>query len=286
MEATIRPVQDADIEACGRIIFEAFDGIAAAHGHSSPFPTVEDGIQLARARIMRPSVYGVAEQDGQIVGSGFLSEGDPIRGVGPITVSPSIQQRGIGRQLMHAVMERARGAISMRLIQDAVNTASMALYASLGFDVKEPLVQMIGTPRGQSLDGAEVRPMVADDLDACVALGARVLGFERREDLQDALEAISPVVVVRSGRITAYVSAMPVTPQAHAVAATVEDLGALLIGAAGLSGAPLTFLLPTRQAESFRWCLRAGLRAVRPMTLMTMGAYQEPEGCYLPSSVY
>ena len=41
-----------------------------------------------------------------------------------------------------------------------------------------------------------------------------------------------------------------------------------------------------RQAGLFPWCLAGGLRVVKPMTLMTMGAYAEPRGCYLPSVGY
>ena len=39
--------------------------------------------------IPHPSIWGVvAEIGGRIVGSNFLDERDPIRGVGPITVDP------------------------------------------------------------------------------------------------------------------------------------------------------------------------------------------------------
>jgi hypothetical protein len=45
-------------------------------------------------------------------------------------------------------------------------------------------------------------------------------------------------------------------------------------------------LVPTTNAELFRWCLERGLRVVRPMTLMTMGLYTTPQGAYLPSITY
>jgi len=46
----------------------------------------------------------VAEVDGRVVGSNFLYEGDPIAGVGPISVDPEYQ-RGVGRRLMEAVIQ-------------------------------------------------------------------------------------------------------------------------------------------------------------------------------------
>jgi hypothetical protein len=46
------------------------------------------------------------------------------------------------------------------------------------------------------------------------------------------------------------------------------------------------FLLPTRNHEVFTWCLKAGLKLVYQMTLMTIGLYNEPNGAYLPSVLY
>jgi hypothetical protein len=55
-----------------------------------------------------------------------------------------------------------------------------------------------------------------------------------------------------------------------------------LIGAAkNISGPGI--IVPTRNAELFRWCLHNGLRVLFPLTLMTRGLYSEPTGDYLPS---
>ena len=43
------------------------------------------------------------------------------------------------------------------------------------------------------------------------------------------------------------------------------------------------FLLPTRNSDVFRWCLANGLRVVQPMTLMSIGLYNEPRGAFMPS---
>jgi hypothetical protein len=70
------------------------------------------------------------------------------------------------------------------------------------------------------------------------------------------------------------------------VAETEQDMRALIAGAASMSSEPVSFLLPTRQASFFRWCLGEGMRIVKPMTLMTMGNYQEPRGYHFPSVLY
>jgi hypothetical protein len=105
MTPEIRPATPADSEACGRIIFEAFRGIADRHGFPWDFPSEEAGAQLATTFIEAPSIYGVvAELDGRVVGSNFMAEGDPIRGIGPITGGPRAAQGCPG---VHAPPPRA-----------------------------------------------------------------------------------------------------------------------------------------------------------------------------------
>lgn len=45
-------------------------------------------------------------------------------------------------------------------------------------------------------------------------------------------------------------------------------------------------IVPTRNADVFRWCLESGYRVLHPMTLMTIGLYNEPQGAYLSSVLY
>jgi hypothetical protein len=45
-------------------------------------------------------------------------------------------------------------------------------------------------------------------------------------------------------------------------------------------------LVPSRNSALLRWCLANGLRVVQPMTLMSIGLYNEPAGAWLPSVLY
>ncbi|MET0648350.1 MAG: GNAT family N-acetyltransferase [Pyrinomonadaceae bacterium] len=287
MEITIRPAVPGDAEECGRIIYEAFKGISGRHGFRPDFPSVEAATGFAQQFIEAPSVFGVvAESGGRVVGSNFLSEWDAIRGVGPITVDPDAQARGAGRRLMEAVIERGRTAAGVRLVQDSYNAASLSLYASLGFEVREPLALLEGDVAEDVPDDFEVRRMREEDLGAVSELCRRVHGFERAGEWKSLGPALSPYVAVRGGRVTAYASAPNSWPLGHAVAEGEGDMRALLAGASRQSDAPLSFLLPTRQAALFRWCLGQGLRVVKTMTLMTTGEYVEPRGSYLTSVLY
>jgi GNAT superfamily N-acetyltransferase len=285
----LRPIEPHDGEAAAQILYEAFAGIHDRHRFPRDFPTLESAAQLTRDFIRHPSIWGVvAVSDGRVVGSNFLDERGPVRGVGPITVHPDAQGSGVGRRLMEAVLERGAGSTGIRLLQDSFNTQSLALYASLGFEVKEPVVVMGGTPRSKPLAGIDVRPLREEDLAASGDLHRSVHGFERANELRDALEspALQPYVAVRDGRIVAYATTLTFFPAAHGVAETERDMRALIAGALAAGEAPASFLLPTRQSEFFRWCLEAGLRVVKPMTYMTVGQHRDPDGAWIPSVLY
>src|SRR5918995_4566028 len=144
-EVTLREAEPGDTEACARILFDAFGGLHDHHRFPRDFPELEAATRLMQAWIPHPSIWGVvAEIDGRVVGSNFLDERDPIRGVGPITVDPEGQNAGVGRKLMAAVMERGRDAPGIRLLQDGFHMRSLSLYTSLGFDVTAPCIVMTG----------------------------------------------------------------------------------------------------------------------------------------------
>ncbi len=285
----LRPIERYDDEAVARILYGAFAGIHDRHGFPRDFPTLESAVQLTRDFIRHPSIWGVvATSDGRVVGSNFLDERGPVRGVGPITVHPDAQGRGVGRRLMEAVLEQGAGSTGIRLLQDSFNTQSLALYASLGFEVREPVVVMAGRPRSAPFAGVEVRPLRQEDLAACGDLHRRVHGFERANELRDALEAsaLDPFVALRHARVVAYATTLTFFPAAHGVAETEQDMCALIAGALAAGEAPASFLRPTRQAELFRWLLGEGLRVVKPMTYMTVGRYEAPAGGWIPSVLY
>lgn len=282
----IRTARPEDAAACGRICFDAFSAINSAHGFPSDFPDPETTIGVMDMLFANPQMFYcvVAEVDGRIVGSNVLDERSVIRGVGPITVDPHAQNSGVGRMLMEVAIERSkeRGAAGVRLVQAAFHTRSLSLYASLGFDVREPLACLQGRTRERDVAGCKVRAALAADIAPCNQLSQRVHGFDRGADLAHAVETGTARVVERSGRITAYSSGISFF--GHSTAETTVDLQALIASADGFGGPGI--LLPMRNAALLRWCLANGLRVVQPMTLMSMGLYSEPAGAWLPSVMF
>jgi predicted N-acetyltransferase YhbS len=284
----LRSPHPDDLEPCGRILSDAFTDLHRRHGFPPDFPTHEIGVQFISGPMRNPSFYGVvAELNGKIVGSNCLDERDQIRAVGPISVDPSAQGHGVGRKLMEAVIERGSGAPGIRLVQEAFNTGSLPLYAALGFDPVEPLFLLSGKPKDKAPAGYEIRPLVAADLEECAALCRQVYHRERSRELMDAIAGLSPYVAVRQGRITAYCTTATVHwAVAYGVAASEDDMRALILGVANAEDRPIQFLLPVRQASFFRWCLSRGLKVMKPLTLMARGEYREPQGCWFPSVLY
>lgn len=285
LDVKVRPGRASDAQRAGQICYEAFKAIAERHGFPPDFANPETAIGLLASAISRADLFAfVAELNGEVVGSNFLWTDTAVAGVGPITVDTSVQNSGIGRHLMLAVIELAhrQGISAVRLVQAAYHNRSLSLYTKLGFVAREPLSVLQGPTLGLRVAGRTARPATNADLESANALSRRIHGHDRASELRHAVMRGSATVVEHAGRVTAY--ATEIGFFGHAVGETNEDLKALISGATSFSGPG--FLLPTRNSELLRWCIENGLRVVQPMTLMSMGEYKDPAGAFLPSILY
>jgi GNAT superfamily N-acetyltransferase len=285
MDVKLRPGIPEDADTCGRICYEAFGAIAREHSFPPDIPAPDVGVGLLSMLLGHPGFYSVvAELNGKVVGSNFLDERSTIVGVGPITVDPAVQDHGIGRALMHDVIARAadRGNPGIRLLQSAYHNRSLSLYANLGFQVRDLLACMQGTPPTGAVAGYRVRRATAADTDACATVCRRIHGHDRTGEVSDAIAQGTALVVEHDGRISGYATDLAFF--SHAVGESNEDLKALIMAADAFEGPGI--LVPTTNAELFQWCLERGLRVVQLMTLMTIGLYTPPQGAYMPSILY
>ena len=130
-------------------------------------------------------------------GSNCLDERSAIAGLGPITVGPSIQNRGVGRKLMEAVLVRARerNFPGVRLLQSAFHNRSLALYGRLGFDAREPLAVMQGPSLRKRIEGCSVRPARVSDIEdckrVCISRLSRATGIAAVFDASAGIAAIT-----------------------------------------------------------------------------------------------
>jgi GNAT superfamily N-acetyltransferase len=278
----IRHATADDVAACGKICYQAFTEINERHNFPPELPTLDVACGVLGMMFSHPHFHCVvAEQRGRIVGSNCLDERAIVAGLGPITVAPGEQDGQVGRALMEALLERARDRqfAGVRLVQSAFHNRSLALYAKLGFDAREPMSVMQGRAIGRLPDGVTVRDATEDDVTPCGRLCQRTHGYERSVEFVDAIGQGSARVVERHGRISGYTTALAYG--GHSVGEANEDLQALIGAAPAFEGPGI--IVPTRNASLFRWCLESGLRVVQPMTLMSIGLYNDPSSPYLPS---
>src|SRR5207247_8960161 len=132
-------------------------------------------------------------------GSNFINMWGDVAGIGPISVDVEAQGEGIGKQLMQDVIAHARGQgyEMIRLVQDSFNMRSLALYASLGFDVKEPLALMQLSNAAAAPEGT--RPAAPEDLDAMDEMCRRAHGMSRRGECGAVLRLGFPAFVLHRG---------------------------------------------------------------------------------------
>jgi GNAT superfamily N-acetyltransferase len=270
----------------GRICFEAFRLVSEGHGFERDFPDAETAAKVIALIQSVPGSFQVAARvDDRLAGSNFMLLTDGVAGLGPITVDPTFHGRGIGRRLMQAALDYAaqHGFRQVRLLQDTYNTTSISLYASLGFDVREPIGMMRAGPPAEP-DGA-VRRVRGGDLPALEELCVRFYKTSRRNELAIWIGCGFPVLVHEThGRIRGYLIPGKL---GHGVAET--DAAALALISqiphyAGPGGD--TFFCPLRNTSLYRAALKSGCRLSKIMTLMTLGPYEEPAPVWLPSIAY
>lgn len=125
--------------------------------------------------------------------------------------------------------------------------------------------------------------MGMSDLDECVQLCQSVYGVSRERELLDALESDSPFVARLEGKLVGYL-ARP--EHGHGVAVDETSMIGLLAGIANSDLESFSLLVPARQSRLFSWCLAQQMRIVKPFTLMAIGEYSQPHGCFLPSIAF
>jgi GNAT superfamily N-acetyltransferase len=280
------PAEPQHISELGRICYEAFKDIADRHGFAPDFPSVQVARKTIGMLIEREDFYGVAViVNGELAGSNYISLTDPVAGVGPITVDCAFQGRDLGRALMQDVIDHARrnNIARVRLLQDAFNTASLSLYASLGFEVKHPVAEMSFNAAVKA--DATVRPVQDGDIDALDELCQKNYKASRRNELEAAVRVeLSPVLRERSGRFTGYL-----IPGifGHGVAETPDDAVALATQAARLiPHERARSLCPLNDGPLLQAFLKAGCRTVKMLNLMAMGPYEAPASVWMPSILY
>lgn len=285
MPIQLIPARPEHTEDLARICHLAFNSLHERHNVPPDVPTIDVGRLIIGAVINRPDYAGMAAIDNdRLIGSNFLLHADEVCGVGPITVDPTIQSRGIGRSLMQWAIDEARRRrgtdVQVRLFQEAINTTSLSLYTSLGFRWQESAALM--HPRPAASDNPAARPATTDDLPAIAALSEQHHGISRANDAASLLAMGLPAfVLTRNNRIVAYQIS---TLFGHAAAENPDDLLALASHTARQVEPPMAVIIvPMSQPELLSAALARGFRTAKVLNAMAIGPYTRAPGPSLPS---
>jgi len=168
-------------------------------------------------------------------------------------------------------------------LQDTYNATALALYSSLGFEVRDTVALMHTSP-SDSRDPF-VRPIRSSDFEEIDRISSTLFNASRRNEvLIESQYGFQTYIREREGRATGYLVPGLV---GHGVYETEEDALALLTSASELVTPHFRkFLCPLRQSDLFQKCLKAGWRIEKLLTYMTLGPYEYPKGIWTPSACY
>lgn len=129
---TIRELRQSDLSEADRVLRLAF----GTHlGLSNPADFMGDGDYVRTRWAADPSAALVAEVDGNLVGSNFLTRWGSVGFFGPLSVTPDMWNRGVARALLSetmAIFDRW-GVRHRGLFTFGESTKHVALYESYGF---------------------------------------------------------------------------------------------------------------------------------------------------------
>jgi ribosomal protein S18 acetylase RimI-like enzyme len=284
----IRRMEERDVVRAGEVIVAAFNDVFARHGFPPPFPAPDVGVALARGYLqLEPQECFVAEEGGKVVGSGFLHIRGSTAGIGPITVDPACQSKGVGKELMMTVIRAGRRCLSLRLVQDAFNTVSFPLYSKLGFAACGTIASLSGKdvrpatrPRGVA-----IREATIDDAARLSALDTKLTGIARPQDIHYFLHQSPQLMSFLDGKLSGYLCVLRMGDAVFLGPAAASDptaLRALISHAAEREhGRTLRMRFPTRQHELFLDIMKMGFRVEALQTYMVRGPWKTPKGADL-----
>lgn len=222
----------------------------------------------------------VAEIDGKIVGSilGWRF-GDHFASIGMVIVTNAVQGRGIGRQLMEAMLRRFEG----RTVMLNATVEGVPLYRKLGFEEYGTICQHQAISPGQPLvplrQGERVRPMGAADGEALETLYANASGIDRKLILDTFQAEGSTVVLCREHEQTGfailrrYGRGWAIAP---VVAPDVTGAKALLAHWLGTQTGSFCRIDIAENSELGAWLTEIGLPEVGRVTCMVRGTAPVP----------
>jgi predicted N-acetyltransferase YhbS len=104
-DVTVRPLQEADLGEADRIMRLAFGTFL---GLPDPMAFMGDADHVRTRWAADPACALAAEVDGRLVGTNFVTRWGSVGFFGPLTVDPSLWDKGVSRALLTRLPRRNR----------------------------------------------------------------------------------------------------------------------------------------------------------------------------------
>jgi GNAT superfamily N-acetyltransferase len=210
--------------------------------------------------------------DGAILGTAMQWRWSPgCATVGMVLVAPSQQGRGLGRQLMQALLD----IDPTQVVMLNATEAGLGLYERLGFRPVGMVCQHQGVVAAPALESSLRRGQAAD-LSGLVALDAAAFGASRAPLIERLMTEGEIRVLERSGSLRGFAVRRPFGrgETIGPLVAETEDNAIALIAALLRPGFQ-RIDIPVTAKTLAAWLTQAGLVSVDSVTVMTRGAWRE-----------
>ena len=165
----------------------------------------------------------VADDDGEIVGSGVGTANGPVGWIGAIFVDERVRRRGIGRGLTDAVIAGLEAA-GCRTLALVASDEGRQLYAGMGFSLQTSYATLEAFGTGvEAAEGDAVRPFEGADLDAMAMLDREATGEDRRHLLARFATAESARVLIGASGVVDAFTVRPPWGGGATIARSIDD---------------------------------------------------------------
>lgn len=205
-QVTIRPLAESDVPAADRVLRLAFGTL---FGLPDPLAFMGDADAVG-TRLRSPAVAAfVAEREGELVGSSFVTNWGSVGVFGPLTIAPRYWDAGIGSLLTDAAMRQLAdwGVRHCGLFTGARSPKHLHLYQKFGFWPRVLTALLSKPAAGGDLPGGGQRYSTLDDaardraLDEARALtGAVYNGLDLSGEIRAVAEqSLGDTLLLRDG---------------------------------------------------------------------------------------
>lgn len=277
-EIDVRLLTADDVEGGVEVLVRAFNEFHVSVGQPPLFGTFSQArATLQMALQLDPlGTWAAVWNARKVVGVAVTYRRGGYVSIGPVSVHPLAQSRGVGRMLMRRVSEANADASCLALVHAGSNPHAFTLYRTQGFRVVYPEAQFAGSPRTTPADRAGVREASRADLDAIVALDRKLAAIDRSAEL-DMLLGFGRTYVSESGYLVTVRlgDARGIGPGAAEDAATMRSLLAAALHEPPPAG--VTARVPAN-GVAFDVLVGCGLVAESVGNMMAAGTFPDRRG--------